>query len=299
LTLIAARSTPRDHGRAMPETLTDSTLSTFTASDGDNLAVQDWPMPDGVAVRGVVLVVHGLGEHAGRYEHVAERLNSWGFTVRGYDHYGHGDSDGVRGALPVMTRLLDDLTDMIESTRRRVEPGTPFILLGHSMGGLVAACLVALRKVPVDALVLSSPVFDAGLNPFQKLLLATLPHVAPNLTVGNGLKVDFISHDANVVAAYKCDRRVHDRVSARLARFIAGAGPIVLDRAREWHVPTLLMYAGQDKLVNPRGSEAFAAAAPRSAVTVRCFEDLYHEIFNEVDSQPVFDTLRHWLDARF
>jgi alpha-beta hydrolase superfamily lysophospholipase len=283
----------------MPETLTDSTLSTFTASDGDNLAVQDWPMPDGVAVRGVVLVVHGLGEHAGRYEHVAERLNSWGFTVRGYDHYGHGDSDGVRGALPVMTRLLDDLTDMIESTRRRVEPGTPFILLGHSMGGLVAACLVALRKVPVDALVLSSPVFDAGLNPFQKLLLATLPHVAPNLTVGNGLKVDFISHDANVVAAYKCDRRVHDRVSARLARFIAGAGPIVLDRAREWHVPTLLMYAGQDKLVDPRGSEAFAAAAPRSVVTVRCFEDLYHEIFNEVDSQPVFDTLRHWLDARF
>jgi alpha-beta hydrolase superfamily lysophospholipase len=283
----------------MSETLTDSTLSTFTASDGDNLAVQDWPMPDGVAVRGVVLVVHGLGEHAGRYEHVAERLNSWGFAVRGYDHYGHGDSDGVRGALPVMTRLLDDLTDMIESTRKRVEPGTPFILLGHSMGGLVAACLVALRKVPVDALVLSSPVFDPGLNPLQKLLLATLPHVAPNLTVGNGLKIDFISHDANVVAAYKCDRRVHDRVSARLARFIAGAGPIVLDRAREWHVPTLLMYAGQDKLVNPRGSEAFAAAAPRSVVTVRCFEDLYHEIFNEVDSQPVFDTLRHWLDARF
>ena len=83
----------------MPETLTESTLSTFTASDGDNLAVQDWPLPDGVAVRGTVLVVHGLGEHAGRYEHVAERLNSWGYTVRGYDHYGHGDSDGVRGAL--------------------------------------------------------------------------------------------------------------------------------------------------------------------------------------------------------
>jgi alpha-beta hydrolase superfamily lysophospholipase len=285
-------------GRAMSETLSESTLSTFTASDGDNLAVQDWPLPDGVAARGIVLVVHGLGEHAGRYEHVAQRLNSWGFTVRGYDHYGHGDSDGVRGALPVMTRLLDDLTDMIESTRKRAEPGTPFILLGHSMGGLVAACLVALRKVPVDALVLSSPVFDAGLNPFQKLLLAALPRIAPNLTVGNGLKVDFISHDPAVVAAYKCDRRVHDRVSARLARFIAGAGPIVLERARQWHVPTLLMYAGQDKLVNPRGSEAFAEVAPPSVVKARCFPHLYHEIFNEVDSQPVFDTMRRWLDER-
>jgi alpha-beta hydrolase superfamily lysophospholipase len=244
-------------------------------------------------------VVHGLGEHAGRYEHVAQQLNSWGFAVRGYDHYGHGDSDGVRGALPVMTRLLDDLTDMIESTRRRVEPGTPFILLGHSMGGLVAACLVALRKVPVDALVLSSPVFDPGLNPLQKLLLATLPRIAPNLTVGNSLKVDFISHDPQVVAAYKSDRRVHDRVSARLARFIAGAGPIVLERAPEWKVPTLLMYAGQDRLVNPRGSKVFASAAPPSVVTVRCFEDLYHEIFNEVESRQVFDTLRKWLDQRF
>jgi alpha-beta hydrolase superfamily lysophospholipase len=282
----------------MPNTLTESTLSTFTASDGDNLAVQDWPLPDGVAVRGMVLIVHGLGEHAGRYEHVAQQLNSWGFAVRGYDHYGHGDSDGVRGALPVMTRLLDDLTDMMESTRKRVEPGTPFVLLGHSMGGLVAACLVALRKVPVDALVLSSPVFDPGLNPLQKLLLSTLPRIAPNLTVGNGLKVDFISHDPQVVAAYKSDRRVHDRVSARLARFIAGAGPIVLEHAHEWKVPTLLMYAGQDKLVNPRGSQAFAAAAPPSVVTARCFEELYHEIFNELESQRVFDTLRKWLDQR-
>lgn len=283
----------------MLETVTDSTLSTFTASDGDNLAVQDWPLPDGVVARGVVLLVHGLGEHAGRYEHVARRLNSWGFVVRGYDHYGHGDSDGVRGALPVMTRLLDDLTDMVESTRRRVDPGTPFILLGHSLGGLVAACTVALRKVPVDALVLSSPVLDPGLGPVQKLLVATLPHIAPNLTVGNGLKIDFISHDPKVVAGYKADRRVHDRVSARLARFIAGAGPVVLGRAAQWPVPTLLMYAGQDKLVNSRGSEAFAAAAPPSMVQARCFKDLYHEIFNEVDSQPVFQTLRQWLDERF
>jgi len=283
----------------MSPDVSDSTLSTYTASDGDNLALQDWPLPEGLALRGVFLLVHGLGEHAGRYDHVARRLNSWGFAVRGYDQYGHGESDGVRGALPGTPRLLDDLADVIESTRARMEDGMPLILLGHSLGGLVCACLVALRKLPVQALVLSSPALDAGLNAFQKLLLATLPRVAPNLTVGNGLDPDFLSHDPDVVAAYKADPKVHDRVSGRLARFIAGSGPLVLERAPHWTVPTLLMYAGADKLVAPRGSRAFAAAAPPSVVTTRCFEDLFHEIFNEVESEPVFETLKQWLDERF
>ena len=277
----------------------DSTLSTYTASDGDNLALQDWPLPEGLASRGVVLIVHGLGEHAGRYDHVARRLNTWGFAVRGYDQYGHGESDGVRGALPVTPRLLDDLADIIDSTRVRMQPGAPLIVLGHSMGGLVAACLVALRDISVQGLVLSSPALDPGLSAFQKLLLATLPRIAPNLTVGNGVDPDFVSHDPQVVAAYKADPKVHDRISGRLARFIAGSGQIAIDRAPQWTVPTLLMYAGLDKLVDPRGSRAFAAAAPRDVVTSHCFEDLFHEIFNELESEPVFDTLKQWLDERF
>jgi alpha-beta hydrolase superfamily lysophospholipase len=283
----------------MGQTVSDSTLSTFTASDGDNLAMQDWPLPEGLALRGVVVLVHGLGEHAGRYDHVARRLNSWGFAVRGYDHYGHGESDGVRGALPVPARLIDDLADVIDSTRLRMERGVPLVVLGHSLGGLIAACLVALGEVPVEGLVLSSPALDPGLSGFQKLLLATLPRIAPNLTVGNGLNPEFISHDPAVVAAYKADPRVHDRISARLARFIADAGPSVVAHAAEWKVPTLLMYAGADRLVNPAGSRAFAAAAPQEVVTSHCFDALFHEIFNEADAEPVFEMLRQWLDARF
>jgi alpha-beta hydrolase superfamily lysophospholipase len=283
----------------MNQAVSDSTLSTFTASDGDNLALQDWPLPEGLALRGVVVLVHGLGEHAGRYDHVARRLNSWGFAVRGFDQYGHGESDGVRGALPVPARLLSDLADVMESTRSRMDPGVPMILLGHSMGGLVTAKLVASNPLAVEGLVLSSPALDPGLNAFQKLLLATLPRIAPNLTVGNGLDPDFISHDPDVVAAYKADPRVHDRISARLARFIADGGPAVIARASHWTVPTLLMYAGSDRLVNPRGSRAFAAAAPASVVTTRCFEGLFHEIFNELESEPVFETLKKWLDERF
>ena len=92
---------------------------------------------------------------------------------------------------------------------------------------------------------------------------------------------------------------VHDRISARLARFIADGGPTTLALAHHWSVPTLLMFAGQDKLVNPAGSRAFAAAAPNEVVTSRCFETLYHEIFNEANAEPVFAELKNWLDARF
>lgn len=283
----------------MVQEQTESTLSTFTASDGENLAVQDWPLPEGAAARGTVVVVHGLGEHAGRYDHVARHLNAWGFAVRGYDHYGHGDSGGVRGGLPADSRLVDDLGDIVQSTRQRMPRGTPLIVLGHSMGGLVAACLAALGQVRIDGLVLSSPALDAGLSAFQKLLLATLPRVAPHLTVGNGLDPHFISRDPAVVAAYRADPRVHDRISTRLARFIAEAGPSVIAHAGEWSVPTLLMYAGGDRLVDPAGSRAFADSAPAAMVSTVCFEQHYHEIFNEPDSAPVFGALRLWLDRHF
>ena len=129
----------------------ESTLSTFVASDGDNLAIQDWPLEYGQLLRGVVLLVHGLGEHAGRYDRLARQLNEWGFAVRGYDQYGHGESGGLRGGLPTETRLLDDLADMVESTRARMSRKIPLILLGHSMGGLLAARFVALSTQRVDS----------------------------------------------------------------------------------------------------------------------------------------------------
>lgn len=279
----------------MPE----STLTTFVASDGDNLAIQDWPLDPAVPLRGVVLLVHGLGEHAGRYQELALRLNSWGFAVRGYDHYGHGESGGVRGGLPSDNRLVEDLADVLSSTRKRMHAGTPLILLGHSMGGLVAARLVALGLARVEGLVLSSPALDPGLNALQKLLLAVLPAIAPDLRVGNGLNPKWISHDPQVVQAYQQDRLVHDRISGRLARFIAEGGAATLAAAPQWQVPTLLMYAGQDKLVSPRGSAAFARAAPPRVLTAHCFEDLYHEIFNELEREPVYAQLQQWLDRWF
>lgn len=279
--------------------ITESTLSSFIASDGQNLAVQDWLPTHGEAVRGVVLIVHGLGEHVGRYDALANRLNAWGFAVRGYDQYGHGDSAGVRGGLPTDTRLLDDLADVVDDTRGRMATDVPLILLGHSLGGLVAARLVSLQMRTIDALVLSSPALDAGMNALQKFLVTVLPRLLPDLRVGNGLNPTFLSHDPEVVRAYKADRLVHDRISARLARFIAVAGPATVSSAAGWTVPTLLMYAGDDHLVNPAGSRRFAKAAPKQVVSSACFENLYHEIFNEADAAPALATLQHWLDQRF
>lgn len=276
----------------------ESTLSTFTASDGDNLAVQDWYLPEGARQRGAVLVVHGLGEHAGRYDRFARVLNGWGWSVRSYDQYGHGESDGIRGGLPHPSRLLDDLADLVESTRVR-NPGMPLVVIGHSLGGLVAASFVARTLQAIDGLVLSSPVLAMRLNPAQRVLMSIVPRIAPNLTVGNGLDPQYLSHDRRVVQAYLNDSRVHDRISGRLARFIEEEGALVRSRAASWNVPTLLMYAGDDRMVDPGGSESFAAASPRNCVTHRCFDTLYHEIFNEREAQPVYECLRQWLDERF
>jgi alpha-beta hydrolase superfamily lysophospholipase len=219
--------------------------------------------------------------------------------VRGYDQYGHGESGGARGGLPSDQRLVEDLADVLSSTRARMDERTPLILFGHSMGGLVASRLVAQSQAAVDGLVLSSPAFDVGLNAWRRLLLDVLPAIAPNLRVSNGVDARWLSHDPRVVRAYQKDRLVHDRISGRLAHFIVDGGAATLAQAARWQVPTLLLYAGQDKVVSPRGSAAFAKAAPARVVTAHCFEGLYHEIFNELDREPVYARLQQWLDRWF
>jgi alpha-beta hydrolase superfamily lysophospholipase len=280
--------------------MSETTQAPFTLADGFNLALYDWPLPLRRRPRGVVLIVHGLGEHAWRYDPLAQHLNAWGFCVRAYDQRGHGQSDGARGVIPRDNALLDDLAEVIEDTRRHIaEPWScPLILLGHSMGGLVAATFVQRRIAPVDALVLSSPALQTRIGAWKKKLIALLYRLAPNLALGNGLDASKISHDPAVVQAYQNNSLVHDRISARLATFIGENGPHVLAAAPGWSVPTLLMYAGEDQLVRPEGSAAFAKAAPRAVVSNQRFEGLHHEIFNEEDPSEVLDTLRRWLDVR-
>lgn len=277
----------------------DTTEAPFTLRDGLNIALFDWPLSSRRRPRGVVLIVHGLGEHAWRYDPLAQRLNEWGFAVRAYDQRGHGDSGGARGVLPDDDALLDDLDEVLDDTRRHIaQPwACPIVLLGHSMGGVVAATWVLRGSAPVDGLVLSSPALDAGIGALNKRLIALLYRWAPDFTLSNGLDPRRISHDPAVVDAYRKDKRVHDRISARLARFIDANGPPVVAAAPGWTVPTLLLYAGADRLVRPDGSRAFASVAPRNVVTSQCLDGQFHEIFNEADPSAAYGALKTWLDG--
>lgn len=254
--------------------------------------------------RAQVLIVHGLGEHQGRYDALAARLNYWGYACWRYDQRGHGQAPGRRGDAPHRDSLLEDLAECMDSVRAQT-PGLPLVLLGHSLGGLVAARTVAgvLRgesfgRAP-DALVLSSPAFDPGMTGGQKALLGVARHLFPHLQVSNGLQPAWISRDPAVVQAYVNDPLVHDRVTATVAALVADGGPEVLASAPQWPVQTLLMWAGADRCVAPAGSAAFAAAAPQHLVKNQCFEGLAHEIFNEPEHEQVFALLRDWLDERF
>ena len=297
--------------------------SKLITADGLALHRRAWPL---TAARGTVLIVHGLGEHIGRYAHVAAQLNRWGWRVVGHDHRGHGASAGPHGSLTEADDLLRDLALAVDAVRA-AHPSEPLLLLGHSMGGAVAARFVAEGVVvdsgsgsgsgsgvgegadavgrvaapwfrPVDGLVLSSPALAADLRWPQRLQLAVAGRLAPNLRVANGLEPAALSRDAAVVRAYLADPLNHDRITPRLARFILDAGAQVRDRATAWTLPTLLLYGGCDRIVAPAGSAAFAAAAPSAVVTVRRFEALFHEIFNEPEQGEVFAALGDWL-ARF
>jgi alpha-beta hydrolase superfamily lysophospholipase len=268
--------------------------------DGLPLHLRDWACNG--TPQGTVLIVHGLGEHIGRYAALAADLNRAGWFVTGYDQRGHGASGGPRGSIPRADSLLVDLARIVDSVREQGRPG-PLVLLGHSMGGLVAARFVAeaLMDAPaawsrgVDALVLSSPALQVDMNAGQKLLLAAAGKFAPTLAVGNGLQPEWISRDADVVRAYEQDPLVHNRVTPRLVRFMLDGGEAVRATAARWRTPTLLLWAGADRCVAPAGSAAFAAAAPRDVVSSQAYPAMYHEVFNEPERAQVVARLTGWL----
>ena len=259
-------------------------------------------LPSGTP-RAAVLLVHGLGEHLGRYAALTARLVDAGHAVHAFDQRGHGRSPGARGAIPSENAPMTDLAAMIDAVRSR-HAALPLVLLGHSMGGVEAARFVAESLSPapaawsrrVDLLALSSPALAADITRVQRVLLA-LGRLAPDQPAHNGLQPQWVSRDPAVVAAYQADPLVHDRLTPRLGRWILDAGEHVRAAAPRWHTPTLLMWAGADRCVAPRGSQEFAAAAPPALVHARCFETLYHEIFNEPQQDEVVATLLQWLDA--
>lgn len=272
---------------------TMETAAEFITADLARLAVRDWsgndtPHATSSSRKPLVMIVHGLGEHASRYQPLAARLTAAGYPVRCYDHYGHGHSSGPRGGLARDLQLVEHLAELAKATMALPQyEGRKLVLIGHSLGGLVAASAVARSLVTPSLLVLSSPALAVRMAPWQRAAVKVLPRLAPNLTLGNGLDPQILSHDPQVVADYLADPLVHDRICARLGGFVFGEGQRVRAAAARWPTPTLLLYAGDDRAVDPAGSREFAAAAADSMVRAQCFAAMYHEIFNEPDDGAI------------
>jgi alpha-beta hydrolase superfamily lysophospholipase len=274
------------------------TVEALRLPDGTAIVVREWAVPAGVERRGSVLLVHGLGEHSGRYAHVAERLAGLGLLVRGYDHRGHGESGGARGSIPHPDALLDDLRAVFEELA--AGEAEPPLLLGHSMGGATAARAATGGWVTPRGLILSSPALRLATGPVENGVMALARRVAPDRALPNRLPVGRLSHDPREVAAYKADLLNHDRITPRLYDFIVQAGAAARRDATRFTVPTLLLVAGADALTDPRGAREFSAALPPGAGTLHWYDGLYHELFNErePDRTLVLDDLAAWLEQQ-
>ena len=261
--------------------------------DGQRVFVRDWPL---ARARGAVLLAHGLGEHSGRYQGLAAWFNQRGYAVRGYDQRGHGQSGGRRGGLRRADDLLEDLAAVYRDYAGR-QPHAP-LLLGHSMGGLVALRAVLDGAVTPPALVLSSPALRSRESPRMIRLAQVLGRWLPHLPLRSALDATKLSHDPGVAAGYREDPLRHGWITPRLADFIFREGEACIAEAASLEVPTLLLVAEGDELVDPAGSRAFArAAAPTGQLTTRFFAALYHELFNETEPgrSQVLMQLGDWL----
>lgn len=191
--------------------------------------------------------------------------------------------------------MLRDAKLVIDDFAQRF--ATP-LLLGHSMGGLFAARFAVGALSPLGGLILSSPALAIRLSAGQKLLLAVLGALAPGLGVPNGLQTRYLSHDPAVERAYIRDPLVHSKITPRLLRALLAAVAVCQTRATELAIPTLMVVAGNDRLVDASGSDAFHAQLPPGLATLHRYQDYYHEIFNEVGAARVFDDMQAWLTAR-
>ncbi len=272
----------------------------FTATDGLTIYHQSW-LPDGDAATGpkaVVILVHGLGEHSGRYQHVAERLVSAGYAVHALDHRGHGKSEGTR----VFVKSYDEFMSDLSQYRTWVEeqhPGLPVVMLGHSMGGNLAMGHALDHQAGLAGLALSGAALKPGddLSGVQIKIFGLIAKVAPGFRP-QGLSADAISRDPAVVEAYRNDPLVYTgKISAGLGAALIGAMQSFPDRYTTLHLPIWIGHGTEDQLTDIEGSRQLERQARNADVAAHYYEGLYHEIFNEPEQDRVLDDLVGWLDG--
>ena len=271
--------------------------------DGVELLIRDWGLPAGIPRRGAALIIHGLGEHSARYDHVSAAITALGLHVRSYDQRGFGRSGGRKGVIPDKTSLVCDAQTIYAAlathAAQQGDPRPPF-LVGHSMGGAVAAHAVTGGWIAPCGLVLSSPAIDPRLPPFMGLLLPILALIAPNAGFSHGIQPESLTQDRDVIEAMKHDSLMHDHVTPRLVMSMLEAGEQALAGAATLSVPTLVLIAGKDKVVKSDKADQFAQKIAEPLRTTHHYPELFHEVFNErePDRARVLQDLQDWLKSK-
>lgn len=267
-----------------------------TADDGVALANYRWEIPAaGDIGRRGVYIVHGLSEYAGRYEHVAAWLNARGWQVAAHDHRGHGRSGGRRASLRRADDLERDAAQRIAAFATELDE--PPLLLGHSLGGLVAARIALSGATPLGGLILCSPAFKLNISAAFRRLIEMLAVATPGLPVPHRGPRPRLTHDQATAEAYARDPLVNRCVTPRLVRYIDRAGAEARAQAGRLAVRTLLLAAGEDYVVDASGSREFVAAAPPGKIALRWYENAWHELLQEAPAiaRPVYADLDAWL----
>ncbi len=270
--------------------------SSWENKDGTKFYIQGWE-PD-AKPKAVVCLVHGHGEHVGRYAHVGETFSQAGYVLVGFDERGHGKTTGARGHVPSYDAMMNDVADFLALMQKRY-PGLPCFLYGHSMGGNQVINFALRRKPVLAGVIATGPWLKLAFDPpaIQVFLGRTMNNIAPGFIQKSGLETAALSRDPQIVEAYEKDPLVHDKISARLFVGMYESGLWALDHAAEFSLPLLLMHGTADRLTSWQASREFATHAGKN-VTFRAWDGFYHEIHNEPEKAEVLKTMLSWLDEQ-
>ncbi len=272
---------------------------TFKAAGGVELYYQGWQAEKSKAT---IALVHGFGEHSGRYNYLVDALLPVGISFFAYDQRGHGRSPGKRGYVASWSELDEDCAAFVQLVIGKTGR-TPLFLMGHSMGGLVALHFVTqhseqLAQLGVACVITSAPLLSqATLPPLIKLASRILLYVKPDLAVKTGLDANSISRDPAEVARYVNDPLVHSFGTPKLGAEIEGAQQRTLASAQNLSLPLLVYFGTGDQLVPNEGARRFYAAAASLDKTLREYPNGFHELHNDLDRATLFSELIRWIET--
>jgi acylglycerol lipase len=267
----------------------------WKSKDHHNIYARYW-QPEG-NYKGTVCLVHGLGEHSGRYFHVGQFLNSSGYALLAADLRGHGKSEGQRGHTPSIEVLREDISRQIDEAQEKA-PSAPIFLYGHSLGGTLVLSYGIRSNQKVNGVIATGPLLRTGFEPpAWKLSLGRIMRsLFPTFSMSNEIDRDGLSRDPQVVHAYNTDPLVHDRLSAQLGIDMIEEGLWLLENASSLGSPTLIMHGSDDRICSPQASQEFAQKAD-SICRLKIWDGQYHEIHNEPEKDQVLEYLLQWLDS--